>query len=105
VLLLPLPIAVVRAGHHEVLAQVALAIEAAVVSTDDGSERAQAVLRRDGSEVEQQVLRSALLLCRRREDDVTRISVTRPGDPYLLEEGFDLGPGVIVLSVPLAVDD
>src|SRR6266516_583931 len=65
--LLPLPVAVVRAGHHEMLARVALAIEGAVVSTDDGSERAQAVLRRDGSEVDQQVLRGALLTCRRRE--------------------------------------
>jgi hypothetical protein len=27
------------------------------------------------------------------------------GDPYLLEDGLDLGPGVIVLSVRLAVDD
>src|SRR6266545_4650323 len=60
-LLLPLPVAVIRAGHHEVLARVALAIERAVVSTDDGSERAQPVLRREGSEVDQQVLRSALL--------------------------------------------
>src|SRR5207237_1076531 len=82
------PIAVVRAGHHEVLARVALATEAAVLSTDDRSKCAQAVLRRDGSEVEQQVLRSALLLCRRRQDNLTRISVIRPGGPYLLEEGL-----------------
>src|SRR5207247_7630141 len=79
--------------HHEVLARVALAIERAVVSTDDGSERAQAVLRRDGSEVDQQVLRGALLTCRRREDDLARISITGPGDPYLLEKGLDLGSG------------
>ena len=50
---LPLPIAVICAGHHEVLARVALAIEGAIVTTDDGFECAQAVLGRDGSEVDQ----------------------------------------------------
>ena len=72
------------------LTRVALAIERAIVSTDDGLERAQAVFRGYRGEVDQQVLRSGLLTCCRGEDDLARISVTRPGDPHLLEEGLDL---------------
>src|SRR3989442_550537 len=89
--LLPLPVAVVCAGDYEVLTGVALAIEPAVVSTDDGLERAQAVFSWDGGEVDQRVFRGTLLTCRRGEDDLARIGITRPGDPYLLEERLDLG--------------
>jgi hypothetical protein len=76
-----------------VLTGVALAIERAVVSTDDGLERAQAVFSWDGGEVDQQVLRGALFACGRGKDDFAWLRITRPGDPYLLEERLDLGSG------------
>ena len=68
------------------LAGVALAIEWAIVPTDNRLERTQAMLRGDRREVDQQPFCGRPVRCCRRQDDLPWIRVSWSGDPDLLQE-------------------
>jgi hypothetical protein len=72
-LFLLFPVAVVGTGEHEVFAACAVPVERAIEAADDGFERAQPVLGRDGGQVHQS-LRGAVLL------GVGGVSTSWPGE-------------------------
>ena len=72
------------------LAGMAVATVGAVEAADDRFERAKAVLGRQGGEVDQQIPGRVFLDVGRGHDQLARFGVAGAGDPYLLEEGFDL---------------